>query len=136
MKTLVLILFISSLSFSQIEEETLYGYVYELMPEIIGGLQSIQNRLVYPDSALKYCIEGKVYVLALIYSVGNVESARIIKGIGYGCDEEAIRLILSAKFSPATCRVKKLPTDTTKEKTYSVIPYQCSLSIPIRFKLN
>jgi len=136
MKTLVLILFISSLSFSQIEEETLYGYVYELMPEIIGGLQSIQNRLVYPDSALKYCIEGKVYVLAPIDSVGNVESARIIKGIGYGCDEEAIRLVLSAKFSPATRRVKKLPTDSNKVKTYSVIPYQCPLLIPISFKLN
>jgi TonB family protein len=136
MKTLLFILLFTTVSFSQIDDEILGGPFYEIMPEIIGGLQSIQNRLVYPDSALKYGIEGKVYVLALIDSVGNVESARIIKGIGYGCDEEAIRLVLSAKFSPATRRVKKLPNDTNKEKTYSVIPYQCPLSISIRFKLS
>ncbi len=136
MKTIAIILFISALTFPQIDQESEFGYFYEVMPEIIGGLQSIQNRLVYPDSALKNGIEGKVYVLAIIDSIGNIQNARIIKGIGYGCDEEAIRLVMSAKCTPGFIRVKKRPGDNNKDRPYSLAPYQCAIPIPLLFKLN
>ena len=90
------------------------------MPEIIGGLDLLQNEIQYPTEALINQIEGKVYILAFIDTLGNPLNAKPIKGIGYGCDEEARRLIMQSKFTPAMTRGKKVNSQ---------------VSIPIVFKL-
>jgi protein TonB len=92
----------------------------EQMPALIGGLDSLEMRLIYPDLAVKNGIEGKVIAVAQIDTFGNPTNIKIIRGIGYGCDEEAIRVLSNSKFTPAMDRGKKI-----------VI----GLSIPIRFKL-
>ena len=55
--------------------------------------QYLENNLQYPDQALKNEVEGKVTIQFSIGMTGQLSDFKIIRGIGYGCDEEVIRLI-------------------------------------------
>jgi TonB family protein len=98
-----------------------YFVAVEEMPELIGGLFSIQSKIKYPEIAKRAGIQGKVYVLALIDEDGNVTNARIIKGIGAGCDEAALDAVMQTKFKPGRQKGK---------------PVKVQVSIPIVFKLQ
>ena len=111
MKTLLLLIILSINAFAQSEpincDSLLFpNYIvyvtFQTMPEPIGGMDSIQSRLVYPQGALENNIEGKVYIRLAIDSCGNQLCTRVIKGLGYGCDEEAMRLVQTAKFFPGS----------------------------------
>jgi protein TonB len=91
------------------------------MPEPIGGIMSIQQKIVYPDSAKRNGIEGKVFLTAYINEVGNVVSVKINKGIGGGCDEAAREAVLQTKFTPGR-----------KDGQ----PVKVQVAIPIVFKLQ
>jgi TonB family protein len=73
-----------------------YTYV-EQMPVPPGGiqitLQHIQNHLHYPAQALEKRVEGRVFVGFVVDATGQVQQARVLKGLGFGCDEEALRII-------------------------------------------
>jgi protein TonB len=58
----------------------------------------IQANLYYPDLAIEHGIEGEVVVLVHLQADGKVESARVISGIGFNCDEEVIRLIMAMPY--------------------------------------
>jgi protein TonB len=77
-----------------------YAAVCETPPAPVGGDAAIYKNIDYPDMAKSAKLEGKVYVLVLINSNGGVDDAKLIKGIGLGCDEAAIKAIKKAKFSP------------------------------------
>jgi len=72
-------------------------------PEFIGGNKAMKDfvakNLRYPREAFAARVEGKVLVGYDVTDNGKVINARIINGIGYGCDEEAIRLVSLFKFS-------------------------------------
>lgn len=93
----------------------------EVMPEVIGGFYSIQSKIIYPEVAKRAGIEGRVYVLAFIDENGNVANAKIIKGIGGGCDEAALNAVKTVKFIPGKKDGK---------------PVKVQVSIPIAFKLQ
>jgi TonB family protein len=59
----------------------------------------IKSNLRYPEEALKNGVHGTVSVDYDVDVFGNVTKARIKHGIGYGCDEEALRLVKELKFS-------------------------------------
>ncbi len=80
------------------EEE--YSIAVERAPAPIGGLEAIMKRASYPDLAMRTKTEGKVYVLAYINESGDVDEVKVVKGIGGGCDEEAVRAVKRSKFSP------------------------------------
>jgi TonB family protein len=80
------------------------------VPELIGGLDSLQGRLNYPDEAKENSIEGKVYLLVIVDSAGDPICVKVIKGLGYGCDEEALYLIRSSNFYPGLERNKPIST--------------------------
>ncbi|TCD07150.1 energy transducer TonB [Pedobacter frigidisoli] len=64
-------------------------------------LDFINSRLTYSQKAIQKNIEGKVILKFSITKAGKVENARIVNGIGYGCDEEAIRVVnLSPRWNP------------------------------------
>lgn len=67
------------------------------LPEYPGGKEQfrdyIRKNLRYPDDALRNRIEGIVHLTAEIDDNGNVLGVNVDKGIGHGCDEEAVRLI-------------------------------------------
>ncbi len=105
----------------KVEEEPTYFVAVEEMPEPIGGIQSIQSKIKYPEIAKRAGVEGKVYVLAFVDETGTVTDAKIIKGLGAGCDEEALNAVKLTKFKPGKQRGK---------------PVKVQVSIPIVFKLQ
>jgi protein TonB len=78
--------------------------IVEQMPELIGGLATLQQEVRYPEKALRANIEGRVYVQFIVNEKGEVENPRVIRGIGGGCDEEAIRVVKMAEFKPGLQR--------------------------------
>jgi len=103
------------------EEEPVYFVAVEEMPYPIGGIQTIQDLIVYPEIARRAGIEGKVYVLAYVNEEGNVIKTEILKGIGGGCDEAAEYAVKHTKFSPGKQRGK---------------PVKVKVSVPIIFRLS
>ena len=82
------------------------------LPELLEGkeafLKYIKDNLVYPKEALEKKIEGVVYLFGEINDNGIVQSVSVIKGIGAGCDEEAIRLIKNIKYTKVKNRGKRV----------------------------
>ena len=56
-------------------------------------INHIRTNLVYPDSAIAVGAQGPVVVQFIIDATGNVTNPTITKSVGYGCDEEALRVI-------------------------------------------
>ena len=104
-----------------VEEEPVYFVAVEEMPEPIGGISEIQKKIIYPEIAKRAGVEGKVYVLAFVDETGTVTDAKIIKGIGAGCDEAALDAVKKTKFKPGKQRGK---------------PVKVQVSIPVVFKLQ
>jgi TonB family protein len=73
----------------------------DVTPGPIGGMKAIQEKIVYPEIAMIAGIDEKVYVLASIDETGFVTNAKIIKGIGAGCNEAALDAVKHTKFTPA-----------------------------------
>jgi TonB family protein len=72
--------------------------VVEQNPEFPGGLSELGRYLGrnirYPAPARRANVEGKVFVLFVVSKDGDIRSPKITKGIGFGCDEEALRVVL------------------------------------------
>src|SRR5512135_1237820 len=72
------------------------------LPEYPGGKVFFENylreNLVYPEEAIKHNIEGIVFLSATVDDNGLITEINIEKGIGFGCDEEAIRLLENLHF--------------------------------------
>jgi periplasmic protein TonB len=103
------------------EEEEDFFTVVENMPELIGGLAELQSRIEYPEQARRAGIEGRVYVQFIVNEEGQVEDPEVIRGIGGGCDEEAIRAVKQAEFRPGMQRGR---------------PVRVQYSLPIVFQLQ
>jgi len=70
------------------------------MPNLIGGVHSLVQNIKYPKKALDKKKQGRVLITCTVTSQGKVKDIKIIRSLGYGCDEEAIRLIKGAKWDP------------------------------------
>jgi TonB family protein len=72
------------------------------VPEYPGGKKAfdlfIKENLKYPDEAIKNKIEGNVLLGYNVNDNGEITDVEIIKPLGYGCDEEALRLIGLLKY--------------------------------------
>jgi len=86
------------------EPEEDFFIVVEQMPELIGGIQSLQSKIRYPEMAVRAGIQGRVYVQFIINERGEVENPVVVRGIGGGCDQEAIRVLKEARFTPGMQR--------------------------------
>jgi TonB family protein len=101
---------------------TKYKYTeLEVKPEPKKGLQHfykyIAKNFTYTRASIKNKIKGKIIVQFVVDSEGKIVEPKIIKGLGYGLDEEAIRVLTSYdKWIPALQRGRKV---------------RCSYSIPI-----
>jgi protein TonB len=96
----------------EIEEEEVF-VVVEQPPVLINGLRELQSKVVYPNVAVQANIEGRVVVQFVINREGNVTNPIVLRGIGGGCDEEALRVIMLAKFRPGMQRGKPVPVKYT-----------------------
>lgn len=65
-----------------------------------GGMSAfykyVSSKLKYPPQANRMGVEGKVYVEFVINRDGSIVDARVVRGIGAGCDEEAVRVVGSS----------------------------------------
>ena len=102
----------------ELENEPTYFVAVEEMPEPIGGLKAIQEKITYPEIARRAGVEGKVFVLAFIDETGTVTTAVVTKGIGMGCDEAAIDAVLNTKFKPGMQRGKPVKVQVTVPITF------------------
>lgn len=104
------------------EEDQIIFVPYDEAPEPIGGFAAIQRNLVYPEIARKAGIEGTVIVYAQIDKTGKVIRTKVVKPLGNsGCNEAAVKAIMSVKWKPAKQRDK---------------PVTVWVSVPVKFKLK
>ncbi len=111
---------------SESEEEVQIFMVVEQMPEFPGGEEKLYRFLAdsirYPESAKESSIQGRVFVTFTVEKDGSISDARILRGIGGGCDEEALRVIqLMPKWNPGMQRGK---------------PVRVQYNIPVKFTLS
>ena len=107
-------------------ESKLIFTVVENQPAPNGGMDNfyeyVQSNLKYPTEAKQLGIEGKVFVQFVVDSEGNLVDVQSVKGIGGGCNEEAIRVIKeSLPWNPGSQRGQKV---------------NVRMIIPITFKLG
>ena len=100
--------------------------IVEESPEFPGGMEAWNNflrqNLKYPSQARRMGIEGTVYAVFEIRTDGSVQNIELLRGIGGGCDEEAMRVIAaSPNWIPGKQRGRLVTV---------------RMRIPIRFKLG
>ncbi|GAB2783862.1 hypothetical protein GCM10027275_29910 [Rhabdobacter roseus] len=71
--------------------------VVEKQPEFPGGTTEmykyLSNNIKYPDAAARASVEGKVFVNFVVTDQGEIKDIKILKGRGFGLDEEAVRVV-------------------------------------------
>ena len=69
----------------------------ERMPSFPGGQEEmykfIYAELRYPAEAKRFGISGDVITRFTVAADGELEDIKVVKGLGYGCDEEALRVM-------------------------------------------
>lgn len=75
-----------------------YLIAVEMQPEPIGGYSAIDKKVLYPEAARQNSIKGKVFIQAYINENGEVVFAEVLKGLGFGCDEAALRAVKLVRF--------------------------------------
>jgi len=108
-----------------VEEEEIFQVVEE-EPEFPGGMEALYRYLgesiKYPQLAKENNIEGKVYVTFVVEKDGSIANPRILRDIGGGCGQEAVRV------------VKAMPKwKAGKQRGKNV---RVQFNLPVSFKLN
>lgn len=71
--------------------------IVEIMPEFAGGMQAMYNyitqNLQYPKLAKESGLTGRVILAFVVNADGSISDINIMQGIGFGCDDEAMRVI-------------------------------------------
>lgn len=109
----------------EVAEEQIFTIVEE-MPSFPGGeaalMKFLGNNIKYPAIAKDAGIQGTVFVTFVVDEDGNVKDVKVLRSIGGGCDEEAIRVVQSMpKWSPGKQRGKAV---------------KVQYNLPIRFTLK
>lgn len=91
-----------------------------------GGMAAfykyVSEKIKYPAQARRMGVEGRVFVEFVIDKDGSITDVKSVKGIGAGCDEEAVRILREApKWTPGKQRGK---------------PVKQRMVLPIIFKLG
>lgn len=90
-------------------------------PEIIGGIESIIKKVVYPENAKKNGTEGTVFLGITVDEKGNIIKTEVLKSVSKELDNAALEAVKSVKFIPGEKAGKKVKVKVT---------------LPIAFKLN
>jgi TonB family C-terminal domain len=114
----------------EIEEEevveTEIFTIVESMPEFPGGMQKLMEYLSknikYPTMARESGIQGRVFVNFVVETDGSVSNIKVLRAIGGGCDEEAVRVVQAMpKWTPGKQRGKAV---------------RVSYNLPVNFRLQ
>lgn len=110
---------------ANVEEEKVFTIV-EDDPQFPGGdaarIKYLSKNIDYPDMARESGIEGKVFVTFVVEKDGSVTGVRILRGIGGGCDEEALKVVRNMpRWEPGKQRGR---------------PVRVQFNLPINFRLQ
>lgn len=110
----------------EVVEEAPIFTVVESMPEFPGGqgelYKYLGNNIKYPVMAKESGIQGRVFVTFVVEKDGSITDVRLLRGIGGGCDEEAIRVVESMpNWKPGKQRGK---------------PVRVQYNLPVKFTLQ
>jgi periplasmic protein TonB len=87
-----------------------------------GRIKFLQDNIKYPEEAKELGVQGKVFVTFVVEVDGSITDVRVLRGIGAGCDEEAIRVVRSMpKWVPGKQRG---------------VPVRVQFNLPIKFTLQ
>jgi protein TonB len=97
----------------------------EQMPQFPGGQEAlfayIGKELKYPEQAVEEGIEGAVFITFVVEVDGSITGVKVLRGIGGGCNEEALRVVSGMpNWKPGKQRGKEV---------------RVQYNLPIRFKL-
>ena len=114
---------------SKVESKPDKNGVYQMveeMPEFPGGMEAMMDYVAknvkYPQEAMEKEISGRVFVSFIVEKDGSVNEVKIMKGVGGGCDEEAVRVVKAMpKWKPGKQEGK---------------PVRVNYTLPITFKLQ
>jgi len=120
---------IEDVVFDEAPEEEAADEIFQFVedqPSPLGGMKAfyayVGKNMKYPAQARRMGIEGKVYVTFVVGKDGALTDVKVLKGIGAGCDMEAIRVLSGApKWKPGKQRGR---------------PVRVRMQLPIIFKLN
>ncbi|MBU3677352.1 MAG: energy transducer TonB, partial [Chitinophagaceae bacterium] len=77
-------------------ESKVFDFV-EQMPEFPGGetklAEYLSKNIKYPKQANENGIQGRVVLSFIVNEDGNITDIKVVRGIGYGCDQEAMRVV-------------------------------------------
>ena len=111
------------------EEEVVEAEIFtivEEMPEFPGGMQKLADYLAknikYPQMARESGIQGRVFVNFVVEPDGHVSNVNVMRSLGGGCDEEAMRV------------VKAMPKWKAGKQRGK--PVRVSYILPVNFKLQ
>lgn len=108
-----------------VQEQQIF-MVVEDMPQFPGGMGALMKFLAshieYPALAKESGIQGRVFINFVVEPNGNIDHVKVLRGIGGGCDEEAVRVVKSMpKWIPGKQRGK---------------PVRVSFNLPVKFTLE
>ena len=108
-----------------IQEAEIFTIVEE-MPDFPGGTQKLADYLAknikYPQMARESGIQGRVFINFVVEPDGSISNVNVMRSLGGGCDEEAVRVVKSMpKWKPGKQRGK---------------PVRVSYILPVNFKLQ
>lgn len=109
---------------TQTAADTIHA-VAQQKPEYPGGAQArvrfLATHLQYPEDALRNQVSGKVYVGFVVESDGSISHIKVLKGIGYGCDKEAVRVVAQMpKWKPGFINGKPVRVRYTLPFTFNI----------------
>ncbi|RYZ32207.1 MAG: energy transducer TonB, partial [Sphingobacteriales bacterium] len=98
----------------------------DVMPEYPGGMDAlhkfVSSHVVYPNAAREEGIYGKVVVKFVVDEDGSITKAVVVKGIGGGCDKEALRVVNAMpKWKPGKVKGRAV-------KVYYMLPISFTLN--------
>ncbi|MBC6699685.1 energy transducer TonB [Hymenobacter puniceus] len=98
----------------------------EVMPQFVGGQEALmrymQKNLRYPAQALRNSVSGRVYISFTVLASGDIADVQVLKGLGFGTDEEASRV------------VKNMPAWTPGQQNKRTVAVRYTLPITFRYE--
>ncbi len=109
----------------EVVEENVF-FVVVVAPEFPGGKEALLiylgENILYPQLARESNIQGTVFVTFIVEPDGSLSKVKVMRGIGGGCDEEAVRVVQAMpNWIPGTQRGK---------------PVRVQFNLPVRFILH
>ncbi|MEZ4694825.1 MAG: TonB family protein [Rhodothermales bacterium] len=78
--------------------------VVDTPPQLIGGLEELHKKVVFPEAAYRAGVSGRVYVQFVVDENGNPSDYSVTRGLPLGCNDAAIEAISKSKFVPGKFR--------------------------------